>query len=179
MYPIVVINSSIAQSTLRSATEQDLLAIASIYRPYVTDSVITFELEAPDVDEWRHRWQAITGSGFPFLVAEIGNEVLGYAYCSPWKTRPAYRQTLENSIYLKPAATGHGLGGALLDRLLEESRAIGIREVIAVIADTGSPASVALHRSRGFTDAGRLKRVGFKHERWVDTVLMQCSLADE
>ncbi len=161
---------------MRAATEADLPAVAEIYAHYVTDTVTTFELEAPDLAEWRRRFGAIVGAGLPFLVAEDDDRIAGYAYCAPWKTRPAYRRTVENSIYLAPWALGRGLGGKLLDELLDACRARDLREIIAVIADTGNPSSPALHRSRGFTDAGHLRRVGHKHNRWLDTHLMQLSL---
>ncbi|PXY32689.1 acetyltransferase [Prauserella muralis] len=161
---------------VREAVVADLSAITGIYAHYVTASVATFELEPPDEAEWRRRFAGITGAGLPFLVSEQEGRVAGYAYCSPWKPRPAYRQTVEDSIYLAPSALGRGLGGRLLDGLLGRCSALGIREVIAVVADSGDPASAALHRRRGFTDAGRLRRVGFKHGRWLDTVLLQRSL---
>ncbi|BCK57014.1 hypothetical protein NWFMUON74_47860 [Nocardia wallacei] len=161
---------------MRAGTMADLPAIAEIYAHYVLGTVATFEMRTPDVAEWRRRFAAITAAGLPFLVAEEDGRVAGYAYCSPWKTRPAYRHTVENSIYLAPWALGRGLGGNLLDELLSACRARDLREVIAVIADTGDQSSPALHRSRGFTDAGRLRHVGHKHDRWIDTVLMQLSL---
>lgn len=162
---------------MKSASESDLPAIAEIYAHYVEHSVATFELEAPDEAAWKQRFASVISAGLPFLVAGVGGEVAGYAYCSPWKTRPAYRHTVESSIYLAPAAVGRGVGGRLLDELLARCVAAGIREVIAVIADPGPEnASPFLHRRRGFTDAGRLTHVGFKHGRWLDTLLMQRTL---
>jgi L-amino acid N-acyltransferase YncA len=120
----------------------------------------------------------VVDAGLPFLVATLDDDVAGYAYCGPWKTRPAYRQTVEDSIYLAPDALGRGLGGRLLDALLTACAEADIREVIAVVADGGaeSQASLALHRGRGFAEVGRLRSVGYKHDRWLDTVLLQCSL---
>ncbi|WP_414637484.1 GNAT family N-acetyltransferase [Amycolatopsis sp.] len=162
---------------VKPGRREHLAAIAEIYAYYVENSQVTFELESPDEAEWARRFAAITDAGLPFLVAESSGKVAGYAYCTPWKARPAYRQTVENSIYLAPGATGQGLGGLLLDALLEACAAAEIREVIAVIADTGTNgASPALHRRRGFVDAGRLARVGFKHGRWLDTMLLQRTL---
>lgn len=162
---------------MKAASEADLPAIAEIYAHYVEHSVATFEFVAPDEAEWQQRFAAATGAGLPFLVARVAGEVVGYAYCTPWKTRPAYRHTVEDSIYLAPAAAGRGIGGLLLDELLARCTAAGIREVIAVVADPGpGNASPFLHRRRGFTEAGRLARVGFKHGRWLDTLLMQRSL---
>ena len=164
--------------TIRSANSDDLDAIANIYAHHVRTGVATFELDAPDVPELRRRFDAVKVVGLPFLTAVLDGEVAGYAYCTPWKTRPAYRHTVEDSVYLAPHAVGRGVGGRLLDRLLDDCGRAGIREIIAVIVDTDGEASLALHRSRGFVDAGRLKAVGFKHGRWLDTVLLQRTLAD-
>lgn len=161
----------------RTATAEDLPAVAEIYAHYVLTSVATFELEPPDDAEWRRRFEAIVGAGLPFLVTERDGVVAGYAYCAPWKTRPAYAGTVEDSVYVSPSAVGRGCGTELMRELLDACRAAGLREVIAVIADTGDPASIELHRRFGFTDAGRLVRVGVKHGRRVDTLLLQRSLA--
>ena len=161
----------------RTATSDDLAAVAEIYAHYVLTSVATFELEPPDAAEWRRRFEAIVGAGLPFLVTERDGVVAGYAYCAPWKTRPAYAGTVEDSVYVSPSAVGQGCGTELIRELLDACRAAGLREVIPVIADTGDPASVDLHRRFGFTDAGRLVRVGEKHGRRVDTLLLQRSLA--
>lgn len=160
----------------RPASTEDLPAIAEIYAHYVMTSVATFEMEPPDVDEWTCRFSAIVDAGLPFLVAERGGAVAAYAYCSPWKSRPAYRATVEDSIYVAPHLLGCGCGSELMAALLEGVHAVGIREVIAVIADSGDPSSVALHRRFGFVEVGRLTRVGFKNGRWIDTLLMQRSL---
>ncbi|MBK1784811.1 N-acetyltransferase [Prauserella sp. ASG 168] len=161
---------------LRDASTADLPAIAEIYAHYVRDSVATFEFDAPDAAEWQRRFTAITEAGLPFLVAESDGRVAGYAYCGPWKTRPAYRHTVEDSIYLAPWALGRGLGGALLDELLDRCTRSGLREVIAVITDSGDESSAELHRRRGFAEVGRLRQVGDKHGRLLDTVLFQRSL---
>jgi phosphinothricin acetyltransferase len=161
----------------RPAAPSDLTAIAEIYAHYVTGSVATFELDPPDAEEWLRRFASVTGAGLPFLVTERDGAVAGYAYCGPWRTRPAYRATVEDSVYVAPWALGRGCGAELLAALLEACGHIGVREVIAVIADSGDAASIALHRRFGFVDAGRLTRVGHKHDRFVDTVLLQCSLA--
>ncbi|WP_236790489.1 GNAT family N-acetyltransferase [Amycolatopsis sp. GM8] len=159
---------------IEEAVPPDLPAIAEIYAHYVEHSVATFDLTAPDETEWKQRFD----TELPFLVARLDGEVAGYAYCAPWKSRPAYRHTVEDSIYLAPAAVGRGIGGRLLDELLMRCQAAGVREVIAVIADPGPEnASPVLHRRRGFADIGRLTRVGFKRGRWVDTLLMQRTLA--
>jgi phosphinothricin acetyltransferase len=118
----------------------------------------------------------LTGQGLPLLVAVVEGQVAGYAYASPWRPKPAYRFTVEDSVYIAPEWTGRGLGAALLRSLLDACARAGVRQVVAVIADTGSDASTAVHRRLGFTDAGRLIAVGHKHGRWVDTVLMQHTL---
>jgi L-amino acid N-acyltransferase YncA len=161
---------------IRRSVPDDLEAIGTIYAHHVQTSVATFELTAPDPPEWQRRLQAITGDGLPFLTATIHGRVAGYAYCSPWKARPAYRYTVEDSIYVSPDAVGRGVGGRLLDALLSDCAGAGVREVIAVIVDADGAASLALHRNRGFVDAGRLTAVGFKHDRWLDTLLLQRSL---
>jgi L-amino acid N-acyltransferase YncA len=114
--------------------------------------------------------------GLPFLAAEVDGVALGYAYCAQWKPRPAYRHTVEDSVYLAPGATGRGIGGHLLDALLDRCADAGVRQVIAVISDDDAGASLALHRNRGFADVGRLTSVGFKHGRWLDTLLLQRGL---
>ncbi|MGA5465390.1 GNAT family N-acetyltransferase [Mycobacterium sp. NPDC050041] len=162
--------------TVRPAVESDLAAVAEIYAEHVLDGVATFELEPPDIAEWRRRLRTVRSAGLPFLVAAVADEVAGYAYCAPWKPRPAYRQTVEDSVYLAPDAAGRGIGGRVLDHLLADCAAADIRQVIAVIVDADAAASVALHRSRGFVEAGRLTAVGFKHGRWLDTLLLQRDL---
>ncbi|WP_423202152.1 GNAT family N-acetyltransferase [Herbihabitans rhizosphaerae] len=171
-----MVDSAIAN--VRVADEPDLTAIAEIYAGYVVAGVATFELDPPDTDEWRRRFRAFTGAGLPFLVAEQDGRIAGYAYCAPWKTRPAYRHTAETSIYLAGWARGRGLGGTLLDALVDRAVDAGVRQLIAVVADTGDDASLALHRKHGFADAGRLRDVGFKHGRWLDTVLLQRNLVN-
>jgi L-amino acid N-acyltransferase YncA len=164
------------EPSVRIASLSDLDAIAEIYAHYVATSVATFELDAPDRAEWARRFDAITDAGLPFLVTARDGALAGYAYCAPWKTRPAYRATVEDSVYVAPWAVGRGCGTELMSALLEACRGAGLREIIAVIADTGDPASVELHHRFGFVDAGRLTGVGHKHERWIDTLLLQCTL---
>jgi L-amino acid N-acyltransferase YncA len=161
---------------VRPAAADDLDSIAAIYAHHVLTGVATFELDPPDGREWRRRFETVTGGGLPFLVAERDGSVVGYAYCAQWKSRPAYRHTVESSVYLAPDAVGRGIGGALLDGLLGACAGIGVRQVIAVVVDADADASLALHRSRGFVDAGRLAAVGYKRDRWLDTVLLQRAL---
>lgn len=158
---------------VRPATPADLDAIAEIYAHYVLNTVATFDEEPPGLPVWRERLER----GLPFLVADAGGEVAGYAYVGQYRPKPAYRHTLENSIYLAPAWTGKGVGRALLGPLLEACEAAGARQVVAVIADTGDQASLKLHRSFGFAEAGRLREAGFKHGRWIDTILLQYGTA--
>jgi len=166
------------EETIRAAAADDLHAIGDIYAHYVRSGVATFEVTPPDRAEWRRRFDAVSQSGLPFVTATLGGEVAGYAYCSPWKTRPAYQHTVEDSVYLAPHAVGRGLGGKLLDALLSDCARVGVRQVIAVIVDADGAASLALHRNRGFVEAGRLTAVGFKHGRWLDTLLLQRSLTE-
>jgi len=163
---------------VRPATPDDLDAIAAIFSHYVTTSVCTFEEQPPTPTDWRQRLDDLTGRGLPLLVAVADGQVVGYGYASPWRPKPAYRFTVEDSVYLAPGWTGRGLGSALLRDLLDACARTGTRQVLAVIADTGSDASVALHRRLGFTPVGRLTAVGYKHGRWVDTVLMQHTVPD-
>jgi phosphinothricin acetyltransferase len=165
-----------SRPTIRPTVPDDLAAIGEIYAHHVRTGVATFELEPPDAREWERRFGTVLDSSLPFVSAEINGAVAGYAYCVPWKSRPAYRHTVEDSIYLAPEAVGRGIGGRLLDALLIGCSEVGIRQVIAVIADDDADASLALHRNRGFVDAGKLSSVGFKHGRWLDTLLLQRSL---
>ena len=164
---------------IRPTSPGDLDAVREIYAYHVRTGVATFELTPPDRSEWLQRLRAVTAHGLPFLTATLDGEVAGYAYCVPWKTRPAYQHTVEDSVYVAPQAVGRGVGGRLLDALLEECAQSGVREVIAVIVDADGAASLALHRNRGFVDAGRLTAVGFKHGRWLDTLLLQRSLSGQ
>lgn len=163
---------------IRPAAARDLEQIGAIYAHYVEASVATFELDPPSHEEWRRRRDNITTRGLPFLVAESGGDVLGYAHAGPWKTRPAYRHTAEDSVYIDPGQVGQGLGTLLLGAVLDASARVGVRQVIAVIADGhgDGKASIALHRRFGFADAGVLRAVGRKHDRWLDTTLMQRDL---
>jgi L-amino acid N-acyltransferase YncA len=163
--------------TVRAAERADAPAIAAIYAHYVETSAATFDESAPGAEAIEGKIAEIASAGLPFLVAEGEGGVGGFAYLAPYKPRSAYRYTAENSVYVAPDARGRGLGRALLERLLEEGERADVREVIAIIAVTDEPASVALHRACGFSEAGRLTAVGFKHGRWYDTLLMQRSLA--
>ncbi|MGC8517628.1 MAG: GNAT family N-acetyltransferase [Steroidobacteraceae bacterium] len=160
----------------REATVGDLTAVARIYAPYVLDSTSSFELTAPDVGEMQRRFAALRAAGLPYLVAVIDEQVVGYGYAGAYRSRPAYGDTVENSVYLDRAWCGRGIGGALLPSLIERCEAGPWRQRIAVIADTGNIASIALHRRCRFERVGTLKSVGYKLGRWVDSVLMQRAL---
>ena len=162
--------------TVRAAVPSDLEPVAAICAHYVTTTVTTFEAVPPTAADWQRRLDDLARRNLPFLVADQDGTVCGYAYASPWRPKPAYRYTVEDTVYVSPAHTGRGLGRALLGALLTRCEQAGARQVIAVIADTGSDASVELHRRHGFTHAGLLRRVGRKHGRWIDTVLMQREL---
>ncbi len=161
---------------LRDAGPGDLPAITAIYAHHVRTGLASFETEPPDEAEMRQRYEAIRTGGFPFIVAERGGELAGYAYASPYRTRLAYRFTLEDSVYLDSRRAGRGIGRALLERLIQECGRIGCRQLIAVIGDSANIASVAVHRACGFEMTGTFRSIGFKHGRWVDTVLMQRSI---
>ena len=163
--------------TIRDAVAADLPSIREIYNHYVLNSVVTFDEQPMTLRALRSKFSNAKKLGMPYIVAvSPSGQVLGYAYVYPWKTKAAYRFTVENSIYLGPASTGKGLGNALLGALIEKSREAGLKEIIAVIADKGAEASIALHRRYGFTEGGHMGKVGFKFDRWIGTILMQKSL---
>jgi L-amino acid N-acyltransferase YncA len=162
---------------LRDATATDIPRIAAIYRESVINGTASYEIDAPTDDDMATRFAEIVGKGYPYLVAVSEVGVVGYAYASPFRTRPAYRWLVEDSIYLAPEQRGHGIGRALLAALLERSADLGFRQMVAVIGGA-HPASVALHRAAGFSQTGLLIGTGYKHGRWLDTMLMQKSLGD-
>jgi L-amino acid N-acyltransferase YncA len=162
--------------TIRPAALTDIPAITRIYAHAVDTGTASFELTPPDEAEMTRRMGALIDGGFPYLVAEVDGAVAGYAYAGAYRERPAYRFTLEDSIYLAPDAQGRGIGSALLPALLEESTARGFRQMIAVIGDSEQAASIALHARTGFYYVGTFPHVGFKFGRWLDTVLMQRAL---
>ncbi|MCA8019695.1 GNAT family N-acetyltransferase [Burkholderia metallica] len=163
---------------VRDATDADLDAIHAIYAHHVHHSVASFEETPPDVAELRTRRRAVLDHGLPYLVAECDGRVAGYAYATPYRTRSAYRFTIEDSIYIDDTQRGRGIGRALLAALIERCEAGPWRQMIAVIADGGTGGSTSLHRAFGFEPAGLLKAVGFKHGRWIDTALLQRPLGD-
>ncbi len=164
--------------TVRDSTPADVPAITAIYAHAVTHGCASFETEPPDAAEMARRRDAVLALGLPHLVALRGGDVVGYAYASTYRPRPGYRYTVENSIYVAPAAQRAGVGRALLPVLIARCTAAGKRQMIAVIGDSANEASIALHRAFGFADAGVLRSVGFKFGRWLDSVLMQRALGD-
>ena len=164
--------------TIRAAVAVDLSAITAIYEEAVLHGTATFEIEPPDLAEMTRRFEALTGAGFPYFVAVDGDQVLGYAYAGSYRPRIAYRFTVENSIYLAPAAQRRGIGSRLLVALIESCAAKGFRQMVAVIGDSANAGSIAVHRNAGFAMVGTNSNVGFKFGRWLDTVSMQKALGD-
>ena len=162
---------------LRAATRADLPAITEIYAHAVTSGTASYELEPPAMAEMTERFAALDKGGYPYIVAEEGGRIVGYAYAGPFRPRPAYRFIVEDSIYLAPDIQGRGIGRLLLAGLIERATAAGFRQMIAVIGD-GRPdsASVKLHEKAGFSHCGRLEGSGYKHGRWLDTVFMQLAM---
>lgn len=162
--------------TLRLASTSDLPAITAIYAHHVQSGLASFETDAPSVAEMTQRFHAITERGYPYLVAVDGDQVLGYAYANAFRTRPAYRFTVEDSIYLAPDAARRGIGRALLLRLIEVCESAGFRQMLAVIGDSANQASIGVHRACGFSRLAVFEGLGWKFDRWVDTVIMQRAL---
>ncbi|HTQ78271.1 MAG TPA: GNAT family N-acetyltransferase [Burkholderiales bacterium] len=161
---------------VRPAAPQDLPTIQSIYAHHVLHGLASFEEEAPPLEEMRRRFDEVAGRGLPYFAAEEAGEVVGYAYCAPYRSRSAYRYTLEDSVYVREGRQGKGIGRALLGELVGACEALPYRQMIAVIGDSANLASVALHASLGFVRCGSLRSSGYKFGRWVDTVLMQRAL---
>jgi phosphinothricin acetyltransferase len=162
------------QYEIAPALETDLPNIQAIYCEAVLNGTATFELDPPDLAEMTRRYRALVDRNFPYLVArDIGGQTLGYAYAGPYRERRAYRFTVEDSIYLAPKARGYGIGHALLTRLVDDATRKGFRQMIAVIGDSRHRASIALHERVGFLHTGVFHNVGWKQERWLDSVLMQ------
>lgn len=161
---------------VRAATDDDLAPITAIYAEQVLHGTGTFELEPPDVAEMGRRLAEVHARDLPWLVAERGGRVIGYAYCAPFRLRPAYRYCVEVSVYIDAVARGQGVGRVLLDALVDDARAKGLRQMLAVIGDSANQGSIALHAACGFESAGIWRAVGWKFERWIDVVLMQLEL---
>ncbi len=164
--------------SVRPACADDLPAITAIYAHHVRHGAASFELAPPEVAEMQRRYAAIRALGWPYLVAERGGEVVGYAYAALYRTRPAYRFTAEDSVYVRHDLAGHGIGARLLPALIDACAAAGIRQLIAVIGDSANTGSVRLHEKFGFAPIGVQPAVGWKFGRWVDNLLMQRAIGD-
>jgi phosphinothricin acetyltransferase len=165
------------QLPIRDARESDAEVIAAIYAHHVLHGTASFDIDPPPVEYIRSKIRAVLDADWPFLIAERGGGVAGYAYATQFRDRPAYRFACENSIYVHPDCMGQGIGKLLLQALMVRSAECGFRTMVAVIGG-GEPASVALHAGGGFEEVGRLRRVGWKKERWLDSVYMQRDLPE-
>jgi L-amino acid N-acyltransferase YncA len=161
---------------IRPATPDDIAAITRIYADAVVNGTASFEIEPPDEAEMARRQAALLNNGYPYFAAEIEGAIAGYAYAGPYRNRPAYKWSVEDSIYVAPQMHRKGIGGLLLARLITESAQRGFRQMIAVIGDSAQIGSIAVHERAGFSHIGTLRSVGFKHGKWLDTVLMQRAL---
>jgi L-amino acid N-acyltransferase YncA len=164
---------------IRPAVASDIDAITLIYAHHVKRGTGSFETEPPDRTEMARRWNEVAARGLPWLVAEDGGEINGYAYAALYRSRPAYRHTVEDSIYVRVDRLSTGLGKLLLPALITAAQTCGMRQMIAVIGDSANHSSISLHRRFGFHDAGLLRDVGFKFDRWLDTVFMQRNLLQD
>jgi len=163
--------------SLRPAELNDCFAICEIYNFYIQNSVVTFDEQTMALKQWEEKLEYLNKQKLPFIVAETeSGEILGFAYVAPWRQKSAYRTTVEDSIYLRAAATRKRIGTKLLEELLALSKQAGVKEVVAVISDSGAESSVRLHEQFGFKKQGHLAKVGFKFDRWLGTILMQKSL---
>ena len=163
---------------IRAATAADIEAITAIYADAVLHGTGTFEIDPPDVSEMTRRLARIVGAGYPYLVATDAGTVLGYAYANAYRDRPAYRFTVEDSVYVQTASRGRGVGRGLLEALVVAATAGGYRQMVAVIGDGANAGSIALHAGVGFSRAGVLRACGWKAGRWLDAVMMQRALGD-
>jgi len=163
---------------IRPAIEADLPIVTAIYDQAVRFGTATFELEPPDLAEMTRRFRVLIDGGFPYFVATLDDRVVGYAYAGAYRPRPAYRFTVENSVYLEPATHRRGIGLQLLRRLITDCEARGFRQMIAVIGDSANAGSVGVHTKAGFAMIGTHPNVGFKFGRWLDTVMMQLALGE-
>lgn len=167
-----------ADLVVRPATPADVSAILAIYRPAVLEGFASWEYDPPDEPEMRRRFEAVRAGGYPYLVAELDGRVVGYSYASAYRSRPGYRFTCENSVYVAAGVQRSGAGRALLSELIDQCAAKGYRQMIAVIGDSGNAPSIGLHRALGFTFCGVMHSIGWKHGRWLDGVYMQRPLGD-
>jgi L-amino acid N-acyltransferase YncA len=163
---------------IRPVRPADMRDITKIYSQAVEHGTASFEIEPPSEAEMSTRRKMLLDGGFPYLVADAGGVVAGYAYAGPYRPRIAYRYTVEDSVYVHPRAARHGLGRKLLAELIAEAQARGFRQMVAVIGDSAQLPSIQLHKALGFSQIGTLANIGYKHGRWLDSVLMQRALGD-
>jgi len=161
---------------IRPSRDEDIAAITAIYAHHVLNGTGTFEIDPPSVARLTGARADVLSKGLPYIVAEEAGQVVGYAYCTWFKPRPAYRFSAEDSIYLAPGVHGKGIGRALLAELAAQAERVGIRKLIAVIGDSNNAGSVGVHRSLGFTHVGILKSCGWKFDQWLDVVMMEKAL---
>lgn len=171
-------NGSVLPVSLRDAVAADMAAVQAIYSHYVLRSAASFEEVPPNAAEMTNRFHKTLERGLPYLVAEAEGEVLGYTYAGPFRTRSAYRYTIEDSIYVATGTMRRGVGTALLGALIQRCTALGYRQMIGVIGDSANLASISLHRKLGFRQEGVLRGVGLKFGRWIDAVIMHRPLGD-
>lgn len=171
-------DSAVSSLEIRPTTEADLPFVTGIYEHAVRYGTATFELIPPDLAEMTRRYKALIDGGFPYFVAELDHCVVGYAYAGAYRPRPAYRFTVENSVYLDPAIHRRGIGLKLMHKLIGECEARGYRQMIAVIGDSANAGSIGVHTRCGFDMIGTHPNVGFKFGRWLDTVMMQLALGE-
>ncbi|WP_144632203.1 GNAT family N-acetyltransferase [Bordetella genomosp. 13] len=164
--------------SIRDAADGDLARIQQIYAHHVLHGTASFELDPPTPEQMRDRRADVLARGMPYLVAEVEGTVRGYAYVTPYRPRPAYRHTVEDSVYVETGWGGLGIGNRLLATLVQRCQAAGWRQMLAVVGDSRNGASLALHARQGFHPVGTLRSVGYKHGQWRDTVLMQRELGD-
>jgi L-amino acid N-acyltransferase YncA len=165
-------------SLIRPSADADVTAITAIYTHAVIHGTASFEIDPPDEAEMRRRREVLLKGGYPYLVAEIDGMVAGYTYAGPYRPRPAYGNSVEDSVYVHPDRQASGVGRALVTALIQICEERGFRQMVAVIGDSASQGSIRLHESLGFTLVGVLKSIGFKHGRWLDSVLMQRPLGE-
>jgi L-amino acid N-acyltransferase YncA len=161
---------------IRPAAVSDLAAITRIYAQAVREGTASFEIDPPDDAEMVRRYEALRAAGYPYLVAECDGAVAGYAYAGPYRARPAYRWSVEDTVYVAPHWHRQGIGRALLAALIETAEANAFRQMVAVIGDSANTSSIELHRAAGFRLVGTFENIGFKFGRWLDSVLMQRAL---
>lgn len=163
---------------VRAARREDLEAVRVIYAHHVNHGLSSFELEAPDLETITGRYEAVTARGLPYLVAELDGKVSGFATAGPYRPRPAYRHTVEDTVYVAPGSERQGLGRALVSALIDDCTALGYRRMVAVVGDSANLPSIRLHEKLDFAQAGRIPSVGFKFGRWVDCVILQRPLGE-